>query len=881
MPLTNAMLMPVHHDSLPKVKDMNKANARKFFTLLLLVAVVLATVTMTYAAGHQKVSLKAIDAGATIVPTGVDNSLNITFSGVTYSTVAPAFEVSRGNYNINAVWTGSSTKGAVNVTNSTYLVMQQNSSTAGSAQVQYNLSKLTGRSYFFMEAKVAANLTNLGGISIVLSDKGVSSYLASAKGTGIAAGTVVINIPSTGALTSTANESSTATSTGTNSGTTTLKALQFYDITAYAYQNKTAENVAIALIDPANGAVLGTSVMNGVSGVNFTKLNYTAFQFDGGSAFGSALILDWSYFVFSGTSSLATSSVDFWNAASPFIMGSAPDVSSSFSVAPFDPASTNNTTYKQAPNSTNVNLNTNVGINDFGNRTILSNQTAALLSEGAYNITSKTDFGIGKNTSANSTAMMANLTLNKENTNSFTADIHVSTFNASGISAAVMSFLKNYTANLATINTGIAYTYTNMTIISYMVSNIQTITTLSSADASAVRDYFDNAFPGILSANNLSLVDTNTSTIVAGAFAGDFYYQGMAVVPEVQNGMIINPLTGQEFPSLSAAGFSSGAYISGGVVVVPQLQIIGYSMGTPIFAAGFSFGSLFGGLTSAGSSIASYLGNGLSDISGAIGSVSKTATNYVVKPIETATSSTASVISNNINNFKTQISNLESSIVPAIGTVTNNVESSIKGALGPISGAVSDLSSSLASAKNGIVAAVAAGASGLKSDIYTLGGQISSGTQGIINTLGAKISQTDAVLSTMFTELKTLPGTLSTDVQSVASGLKTSILSGLDSVGNTITQTVSGTVNSVKNAFSSVSNTITGAGGFLKNGLSQAFSFITSFGAKLGYVLEIAGITIAVVAIVGIVLYIYFRKSPAGEVIEGSSKLLPSALPAF
>jgi hypothetical protein len=570
--------------------------------------------------------------------------------------------------------------------------------------------------------------------------------------------------------------------------------------------------------------------------------------------------------VFAGTSSLATSSV-----ASPFIMGSSP-VSTSLSVAPFDPAASNNTAYKQAPNATSVNINTNVGPGSFGSQTILSNETPALQSVGAYNITSKTNFGVGKNDTANSTAMVANLTINKENTGSFTADIHVSTFNANGIQAAVMNFLKNYTANEATKNTGIAYYASNMTIISYMVSNIQTVTNLSAADASAVRDYFDNAFPAILSANNLSLVDTNTSTIVAGAFAGDFWYQGMAVVPEVQNGMIVNPLTGQSFASLSAAGFAAGSYISGGVVVVPQFQIIGYSMGTPIFASGFSFGSLFGGLTSAGTSVAKYLGNGLSDISNTVGTVAKTATNYVVKPISTGVGETASAISNSINSFKTQVSDAVSSIVPAIGTVTNNVASDIKGALGPISGAVSDISSSLASAKNGLVTAIAAGASGVKSDIYTLGTQISSGTQGIINTLGAKIASTDAVLSSMFTELKTLPGTLSTDLTSVASGLKTSFLSAIDTVGNTVTQTTKGVVSSVQNAFGSVSSTITGTLGSLKNGINSAFSFITSFGAKLGYVLEIVGITIAAIVIVGLILYfgVYRRGS---SMVPGESHI--------
>ena len=167
---------------------------------------------------------------------------------------------------------------------------------------------------------------------------------------------------------------------------------------------------------------------------------------------------------------------------------------------------------------------------------------------------------------------------------------------------------------------------------------------------------------------------------------------------------------------------------------------------------------------------------------------------------------------------------------------------------------MSDLSSSLASAKNGIVTAVAAGASGVKSDIYSLGTQIKTGEQGIINTLSNKIATTDAVLSSMFTEIKTLPGTFSSDLSSVASSLKTSTLSAIDTVGNTITGTVSSGYKEVTNAFGSVSSKITGALGTVSNGLHTAFSFISAFGAKLGFILEIVGITI-----VGIVIVDVFR----------------------
>lgn len=849
-----------------KITEKEKwSGTRKVLVGLLLVVVIISGLTLAFNS-HAQSKLIPI-SGATIIPTGVNNTLNITFSDVTYSTVAPAFEFNRGNYNVNATWINTGVA-KVNVTNATYLVMQSTSSTATLAQVQYELASYNKKaSYFFMETKIAANLTGLTGINLVLSQNGTSSYLASAKGTGVATGTVVINIPSTGALSASVNESSTATASLTSSGTTTIGALQMYDLSVYVYKDtSTTDNITVGLINPTNGVVMGTLTSTGVSGLNFSKLNYTAFQFEGQS--GSALILDWAYFVFSGSSSAGVSP-----SVMPAVSGATSNVvMNSFStVAPFDPSAITNTSYKQAPNATYIHTNTAAGDQDFNlSGSVLSNETAAQLSVGAYNVTSQATFGVGKNTSASSTAMVANLTINKENTNSFTADIHISTFNSVGIQTALMNFLKNYTANLATVNTGIAYSYKNMTIISYMISDIQTVTNLSASDASAVRNYFDNAFPSLLAANNLSLVDTNTTAIVAGAFAGDFYDDGMAIVPVIQGNTIINPITDQKYANLSDAGFAAGTYISGGAVIVPQATFIGWDAGTPIFASGFSFGSIVGSLTSAGSSVEHYLGNGVSSVvHNTIGAVSHAATNYIVKPITSTTSQTSTAISNEISNFKKGISSLTSSIVPTLGTITNNIENNVKGAIGPVSGAISDLSSSLASAKNGIVTAIAAGASGVKSDIYSLGTQIKSGTQGIINTLGNKISATDGVLSSMFTAIKTLPGTIGSGISSVASSLKTSALNAINTVGNTITGTVSSGYKEVTNAFGSVSSKITGALGTVSNGLHSVFSFVTAFGAKLGYVLEIIGITIAVIVIVGIILYFGVLNRKKGVPGEG------------
>ena len=854
-----------------------KTKQEKLMAILVVVIAVIATATIAFGESHQTKELHALGAGSTLVPTGVNNSLNITFSDVTYSTVAPAFEFERGNYNVNATWINPGVKD-VNITNATYLVMQSNLS-ASLAQVQYDLAHYNkNASYFFMETKLAENFSSTvtNTVNIAINSSGVSALQTeSSVNTTSNELLVVLN---DGGLTIDAHNSSGSKTTlngqvATDSGSSskTMSALQFYDLAVYAYNNATAKgtDITVALINPANGSVITSASLSNlpVAGFNYTKLSDTAFQFEGDS--GSAMILDWGYFVFSGSSALSTSP-----SIVPFTSGASPDVImngliNSNAIAPFDPSASNNTQYKQAPNATYIHTNTAVGSGQFNNKTILSNETAALQSEGAYNVNSLATFGVGNQTSANSTAMVANLTLNKENTNSFTADVHISTWNATGIQTAVMKFLKNYTANLATINTGIAYSYKNMTIISYMISNIQTITNLSASDASAVRDYFDNAFPAILKANNLSLVDTNTSAIVAGAFAGDFYYSGMAIVPSISNGIIVNPITDQKFANLSDAGFAAGAYISGGAVIVPQLTLLGWDAGAPIFASGFSFGNIFGGLTSAGSSVFNYLHNGVSDISGAISSgASKAVQNYIVKPITSTATDAKNAVSSYISHFKSDTANLTSAIAPALGVVTNDVEKGVKGAIGPISGAVSDLSSSLASAKNGIVTAVAAGASGLKSDIYTLGTQIKNGTQGIVNTLGAKIASTNAVLSSMFTAVKSLPGTFASDLSSVASVLKNSTLSALDTVGTTVKNAVSGGVNDVKsvvtNAYGAVASRITGAVGYIKNGLSSAWSFITSFGAKLGFILEIVGITIAIIVIVGLILYF-------GVIKKGSS----------
>lgn len=866
-----------------------KKTMRNLVVFLVILAMVISSIGFIYGNMHQEDNLIPFGAGTTLVPTGVNNTLNITFSDVTYSTVAPAMEFERGSYDGNAIWT---TNANVNTTNATYLVMQQKTSTAGLAQVEYNLTSFTGRTYFFMETKIAGNFSTGSGMSIVLSDKSVSNYLSSAAKPSTI-GQIVINIAGsstgTGTLTATANTTGTATNATTNPTGTTFKSgspampsltsLQFYDLSVYAYNDSGKTAVTVALIDPTDGAVIGEVYNTDLANVNYTKLNYTAFQFDSTSAL-SAMVLDWGYFVFHGTSALATS--DVANSVDPFVAGASNNVIMN-NVAPFDPASVTNQTYKQAPNATYIHTNTVAGVNDFNNQTVLSNQTASYTSAGV-NTTYATFGNVSGKLNYNATGinMVSNLSINQENTSSFTGDIHIATFNSTGINTAINNFLKNYTANLATVNTGIAYTWKNMSIISYMVSNVQTITNLSAQDASTVRDYFDNAMASVLADTNLSLVDQNTSAIIAGAFAGDFYFDGMALVPEIyHNGEIANPQTQQVYANLSDAGFASGAYISGGAVIVPQYTIVGWDAGSPIFAsAGFSLGSIFGSLTSAGQAVANYMSSGVKDVSNAIGktastviSDAKSGANDIIKPIshDISYALPPKTISNDINQFKSDISTVASKVAPVIGTVSNDVQKDVSGAIGPISGSVKDLSSSLASVKNSLVTAVASGASGLKSNIFTLGTDIKNGTQGIINTLGNKIDSSDAVLSSMFTAIKSLPGQITSGLTSVATKLKTSLLSSIDTVGSTVVKSAGSIESSVTNAFGQVGKDVVGVTGKISSGAKTAFSFITSFGAKLGYVLEIVGITIFVVVVIALVIFFYMKYSPGG-IVAGEAK---------
>lgn len=858
-------------------EEKSRKGSHKIATVVILAVLIIASLTIAFGAGKQTEKLVSIGTAGTLVPTGVNTTLNVTFSDLSYITQPPQFMVSEGQYTVgNATYlknTGSQ------FTNDTYMIFN-NTATSAVTGINYNVSKDKGTTnYFFTEARLAYNGTTTGAEYYSVSHKPVAK-------TGV---TSIINVNGTKFIylklapassgkwatpTLYVNGTSKTVGANVNVATTgpvnhngfngTLSPLKFYLFSIYA--NKT--HVSAAIFNTGNGTELwnNTANLNSGNATVYQDLNNTALTYSGiASAPQDAFIFDWMYVAThntysSSSAAIQTSAVN--SGLAPMVTGASQFVNSGSSVAPFDPSSHQNTTYAQSPNATAVHVNTNVGGSDFSAVSGSNNTTTlhAIKLNTTYRVSN-----FKNNHSLNSTQGFQTIASLEQTNSIVNANIHVSVWNSSGINAAIMSFLKNYSAIAATVSTGILTNYTEITITGYAIGSIQLATNMSKSDASAVRNYMDNNMAGVMKANNLSLVDTNTTAIVAGAFAGDFYANGMAIVPSISaNGQIVNPWTGQTFANLTDAGFAAGAYISGGVVVVPQVTILGWADGTPIYASGFSFGSLFGGLSSAGSSVANWFGNGASSISNGIGSAVKTATNYVVKPVSSTVSSTSSALTNDFNGFSSQISKLTNDIMPTVGALPGDIRSSVSSALGPVAGAVSKVSSELGSYKQGLVTSIASGYSGIRTDVMTLGNSTSQSIASLQNTLGSKISQSQAVLSKMFTAVSNIPGMIHTDVTSLAAGFYNASKANFETLMNTAGSYYSGLtskyLNYTQSVLGGISSKISSGIGSIQQSAGSAWSMIVSFGAKLGYVLEIVGITIAIVVIVGLVLYIYFRK---------------------
>ena len=869
----------------------------KLLTALVVVIAIVATLTIMVGANTVSKKFVAVGAADTLLPTGVNQTLQVSFADVNYLTQSPQMSWGQGNYGKASYTVGT----GATVFNDTYQVFYQKTSTAMAfSQMNFNYSKDAGKnvSYFYTQTRIAYNGTSdiyFGTSASVLSAVPAATQSTS-QGRNTTYVEIVNGVPTLYYYNVTGVEESLSF-TAQHGFSGTMTALNFYELSLYV----TGSSLSSELQYTTNGTIAAKASVN----VNHTAsqkgadlgykvLNNTFYQVTSSAQY-SGMIVDWGYIVnHNSNTNLASPGITMATPDSQVlgpIASAASDVSvqiSSSGNAPFDPSAINST-YAQVANSSLSHVNTNIKGGDFSS-IVGQNNTTLLQSVGLNdsNAFANITYSNGTIKAMNSSSGFQTFaTLSPQNSLQ-NANIHVAVWNSTGIKNAIMNYLKNYTANQATLSTSVSTSYKDMTIIGYTIDKVDISTNLSSGDASALKNYFDNGIAAAMKLDNMSLVNQNTSAIVAGAFAGDFYYSGMALVPIIQGNSIVNPVTGQTFSSVEAAGFAAGSFISGGAVVVPELSLVSFSAGSPVFAAsGSVFGSLFGSLTTAGQSVSNYLVNGASSISGAIGSVKTVATQYVVKPITSTATNASKQASTSFTSFKDGIANITNAVIPQAGVVSKDISTDVSGALGPIAGSISSTGTQLGSMKQSLTTAVGAGYSGIKTGVYDISTYVQNGYNTTVNkvwnTAGKLTNDSSAVLSTTFTSVKNLPGFFANGSRSIASAMyngtvvkagqiAATIGADLNSAGNYIAAGALGDLNSTQNVFGAIGSRIVGAGNALVSGAQSAFSSVVAFGSAVGHVLEIVLITIGIVAIVGVILYIALNRR-RGLMVPGETDI--------
>ena len=320
-----------------------------------------------------------------------------------------------------------------------------------------------------------------------------------------------------------------------------------------------------------------------------------------------------------------------------------------------------------------------------------------------------------------------------------TANLVVTSWSPANVSAAEIAFLQSYIA----ANTG--YNASSIFIVSYVVSNIAFDVHMTSQAATSFRTAMDKMMPGELQKDNLSLVNRSTGAVAAGVGIGEFYSAGAVYPANVQGHRVQNPVTGTWYASLAAAGFPSGSYItsSGSIIVPGQATFYGFTAsGVPVFSPNFlGFGSALSGAAQAAGN---FLGQAASSVTNGIGSASKAATDYVVKPIGTAAT--------DFQNFSKDWTQTVSNTFPIMGGSIGNIAHSIGGI---VTHSLGSVNAGLASARQEAAGAIASGYNGFSHDIYHIGSTLSAGAgafgTGIMNTALKYVNDSSAVLSPYYT----------------------------------------------------------------------------------------------------------------------------------
>ena len=845
------------------MKGKATSNLRRVYVLLTLIAVVMTSMTFVVSAGHYE---EISTAGVALPANSVSTELNLTLSHLSYTTEPPQFNVNSSNYALNATYTHTAAGGTW-VTNATYQIFQHNATGKNSANatvsaLSYNYSSyVKSATYFFADSKIGLNGTMTSpGLEIAY---GNTSYAADVSTTAMPSGTsgqtaanksaaqtFFVEINSTKSGSSYTYNASFAywylSSTGfvinySKMSGTPLKALNMYEV-QFNIQSGTQQ---VSVIYTNNGTVAqNTKILTNSNAtktpmLNFNHIGHASYVFTPTASKSGGFLFDWMYVVDKSThtyNALAQTGI------TPFISGS----SSNIAADPFDPASASGQSHFQTANTTSLANQATVSNDLVSNVVNVTNSTAIQNAIGMNN-SKVTNYNAGMNAQN----AIANTVYSHVSNISTTVNQQASTWNTKYINAVLISFLKDYAAAKAEKSSNIFVSPSDITLISYRVGSAFLDTNYSASAATAIRDYFDNTYASILAANNLSIVNPTTDAIVAGAFAGDFYANGMAIVPTVHGGNVVNPINNHVY-TIQSAGFSAGTYISAGTVVVPQYKLAGWaSDGTPIFITqGGVFGSIFSSLTPSGQAVSNLFESGARSITNGLGTVPRLIDNNVIKPVQTG--AVASSVSSDL-------SNLISSATGITGVIGQNIQGALTSGSSLFSGTVNSLQGSLFSLGSDIASTLAAGYNGTKSGLFSIGAginstlaNVSNGLDGagnaLANTAGQVTNTVVGALSPIFTQASNfITGSVS-NLYTFVKNATTKGINLLDSVGTTITSTG----NALKNEFGSIFSNI-------QNTANSAFSFFAGIPALISHVLEYIGI--GAIVVIGLILFVMvFRR---------------------
>ena len=800
---------------------------------------------------------------------GIDPQLNITFNSISYVDEPPQWNFSAANQAYpGASWTSG---GDYILNNSGYLIFQNNTtgSTAGFAQLSFKVSGYLGSkvSYLATVNKLAFNGTATTGYIVLSEAKQTGTPSTTSNVIGTSAGQAQ-NILFIEYSYSSTNKDYTIT-------------VGYYAYNTAKYDNYTSKTFTTGLsplvfgtfeidmmpsvtyvnyTNPANGSLIESSgAIYPVLESNLTSVAYNSYELpSAASSSNSSMILDYGLLVDHNTYSYAAS-----GQYSPEVL------TSSESSLAFDPGSVNSS-YTQEPNATVSGSASYNGSTSFG-PVLASNSTSIYQATGL-----NTSYAIGnvsKNAEYNGSQAITTLRATISNGTQVTANLNIYSWNANSIENTTMSFLQTYISGKLN-SQGIATSPSDIFISGYIVSNISVDVSFSNSTASQVTNALDNAFPSLMAAQNLTIVNTTTSAVVAGADVGSFYEDGIAVAAIINHGEVVNPFTYQVYKTPELAGFPVGTFISGQYLNVPQVNLFIGPGGELIFTQESLLGSFFNSLTSAGQAVNGLFHEGASTITNTIGKVAKPlngAPQYMIKTLSNTVSGAYTRLSQNV-------SKLESTLLPSVSMIPQNIESDLGRGVtnlgGLLSTSVSKAGAGIADFRSEAVGALASGVHSFSNGIYSVGSYVNNGVHDarsvITNTLGKTVNTTEAVLSPVYTSISTLPHTItgfaSGAVRSVSSAVQGALADGqaaLDNVGHYIVNTTTNGLKIGQNVLGKVGSAISNFGGELKNGLGSVGNFFIGLGHGILVVLEYVGVGVVIVAIIIVIAFVLKSRAKA------------------